>query len=143
MSRPYERFPDIFANQFWREYPYLLPCLVAACCCCMAFIATMVVFKEVTICIMTWIAARLIASRHRLYHPYVHPKIRTFRHMSLLTGLLSSPTLLTIPSYTLAHRPSTFFIGHLSLSSQIMLYSSSSRYHLRQPSLYFFHLPFR
>ncbi|KAH7099280.1 MFS general substrate transporter [Auriculariales sp. MPI-PUGE-AT-0066] len=30
LSQPHERFGHWFANAFWQEYPYLLPCLVAA-----------------------------------------------------------------------------------------------------------------
>jgi hypothetical protein len=31
LSNPYERFPAVFgAYEFWKEYPYALPCFVVA-----------------------------------------------------------------------------------------------------------------
>ena len=30
LSHPYDRFPRVFGYSFWRDYPYLLPCLFSA-----------------------------------------------------------------------------------------------------------------
>ena len=47
LSRPHERFPILFGNWFWEEYPYLLPCLFAAAACAFCFIFIWIFLKEV------------------------------------------------------------------------------------------------
>ncbi|KAG6829997.1 hypothetical protein H0H92_002688 [Tricholoma furcatifolium] len=46
LSKPAERFPDVFGAKFWKEYPYFLPCLVPAAFVLVAFLVTLVFFKE-------------------------------------------------------------------------------------------------
>ncbi|TFK62044.1 MFS general substrate transporter [Pluteus cervinus] len=46
LSKPADRFPRYFDNSFWREYPYLLPCVAAASFIFVAFVVTACVFKE-------------------------------------------------------------------------------------------------
>jgi hypothetical protein len=47
LSRPHERFPNVFGGSLWKEYPYFLPCLVASAITFVGFITTLVLFKEV------------------------------------------------------------------------------------------------
>ncbi|KAI0316454.1 MFS general substrate transporter [Amylostereum chailletii] len=45
-SRPHDRFPNIFQNPFWEEYPYFLPCVVAAAFTSIAFVLVALFLKE-------------------------------------------------------------------------------------------------
>ncbi|KZP05226.1 MFS general substrate transporter [Athelia psychrophila] len=45
-AEPYVRFPSAFDGPFWRSYPYLLPCLLAACGCVGAFLMILMIFNE-------------------------------------------------------------------------------------------------
>ncbi|KAF9016610.1 major facilitator superfamily transporter [Hymenopellis radicata] len=45
-ARPHERFPGVFDNWFWVEYPYFLPCLISGICAFAGFLLTLCVFKE-------------------------------------------------------------------------------------------------
>lgn len=47
LAKPTERFPKFFSGDFWRQYPYFLPCLVAATLVFTSFLITMSLFKEV------------------------------------------------------------------------------------------------
>lgn len=51
LSRPHERFPALFGNWFWEEYPYLLPCLFSAAFCAFCFVITWLFLKEVSVLI--------------------------------------------------------------------------------------------
>ncbi|KAF8644746.1 hypothetical protein AX16_008301 [Volvariella volvacea WC 439] len=46
LSRPHERFPHYFNNPFWKQYPYFLPCIASAVFVLIAFLITLVLFKE-------------------------------------------------------------------------------------------------
>jgi len=46
LSRPHERFPTLFGNWFWREYPYLLPCLFSATYCIFCLVFAWLFLKE-------------------------------------------------------------------------------------------------
>ncbi|PFH46778.1 hypothetical protein AMATHDRAFT_153861 [Amanita thiersii Skay4041] len=46
LSRPQERFPKVFGNRFWKEYPYFLPCVATASFVLVMSIVTMVFLKE-------------------------------------------------------------------------------------------------
>ncbi|KAF8876549.1 major facilitator superfamily domain-containing protein [Infundibulicybe gibba] len=45
-SRPHERFPQVFGGQFWRDYPYFLPCLVTSGYVGVSFIIGLLFLKE-------------------------------------------------------------------------------------------------
>jgi hypothetical protein len=47
LSRPQDRWPDHFSHPFWGEYPYFLPCLVAAVYALVALILSTMYLKEV------------------------------------------------------------------------------------------------
>lgn len=47
LEHPSEHFPQYFTHPFWKEYPYSLPCFVAAFMAVFAFIITLFFFKEV------------------------------------------------------------------------------------------------
>ena len=47
LARPYERFPEYFKDDFWREYPYFLSCLGPAIVGSISFLITLFFFKEV------------------------------------------------------------------------------------------------
>ncbi|KAF8630250.1 hypothetical protein AX15_003027 [Amanita polypyramis BW_CC] len=46
LSRPHERFPSYFNSEFWKEYPYFLPCLGVAIFAFISFLLTLFFFKE-------------------------------------------------------------------------------------------------
>jgi len=46
LARPSDRFPDHFTGDFWKRYPYYLPCLVASVILAMTFLVTQIFFKE-------------------------------------------------------------------------------------------------
>ncbi|KAH9059712.1 MFS general substrate transporter, partial [Lactarius vividus] len=48
LSRPQDRWPHIFSHSFWADYPYFLPCLVAATFTCLSFIITGLYLEEVS-----------------------------------------------------------------------------------------------
>ncbi|KAI0298429.1 hypothetical protein B0F90DRAFT_1732264 [Multifurca ochricompacta] len=47
LSRPQDRWPDLFSHPFWASYPYFLPCLAAAALSCLSFIIAALFLKEV------------------------------------------------------------------------------------------------
>ncbi|KAI9455165.1 MFS general substrate transporter [Lactarius psammicola] len=46
LSRPQERWPQIFSHPFWANYPYFLPCLLAATFTCLSFVITGLYLEE-------------------------------------------------------------------------------------------------
>ncbi|TFK27818.1 MFS general substrate transporter [Coprinopsis marcescibilis] len=46
LARPHERFPKYFDTQFWRKYPYLLPCLATGSFVLVSFFIALTWFKE-------------------------------------------------------------------------------------------------
>ncbi|KAH9165757.1 MFS general substrate transporter [Lactarius sanguifluus] len=50
LSRPQDRWPGVFSHSFWAEYPYFLPCSVAAACGCASFAANVIYLKETMNC---------------------------------------------------------------------------------------------
>ncbi|KAI0046335.1 major facilitator superfamily transporter [Auriscalpium vulgare] len=46
LSRPHDRFPQIFGNEFWVRYPYFLPCAVAAGLSVVSWFVAAVSLKE-------------------------------------------------------------------------------------------------
>ncbi|KAH9039470.1 MFS general substrate transporter [Lactarius deliciosus] len=50
LSRPQERWPDVFSHSFWAEYPYFLPCFAVAACGCASFAANVIYLKETMNC---------------------------------------------------------------------------------------------
>ncbi|EAU85270.2 major facilitator superfamily transporter [Coprinopsis cinerea okayama7 len=45
-ARPSDQFPTLFTDQFWKDYPYFLPCLVSALFVAICVIITIFWFKE-------------------------------------------------------------------------------------------------
>ncbi|KAH9059732.1 major facilitator superfamily domain-containing protein [Lactarius vividus] len=50
LSRPQDRWPGVFSHSFWAEYPYFLPCFVAAICGCASLTANVIYLKETMNC---------------------------------------------------------------------------------------------
>jgi len=50
LSRPQDRWPRVFSHSLWAEYPYFLPCLVAAACGCASLTANAIYLKETVHC---------------------------------------------------------------------------------------------
>ncbi|KAH9169256.1 major facilitator superfamily domain-containing protein [Lactarius sanguifluus] len=48
LSRPQDHWPHAFSHPFWADYPYFLPCLVAASFTCLSFVIT-ALYQEETI----------------------------------------------------------------------------------------------
>jgi len=46
LSRPQDRWPDLFSHRFWGEYPYFLPCLAAVTYALLAFTLAAIFLKE-------------------------------------------------------------------------------------------------
>lgn len=46
LSRPQDHWPDRFSHPFWAEYPYFLPCLVAAAYAFLSFFVTAMYLEE-------------------------------------------------------------------------------------------------
>ncbi|PFH51071.1 hypothetical protein AMATHDRAFT_143366 [Amanita thiersii Skay4041] len=46
LARPHERFPRVFSGEFWKEYPYFLPCAVSAGCVFVSFMVALLCFQE-------------------------------------------------------------------------------------------------
>jgi len=47
LSRPQDRWPNLFSHPFWAEYPYFLPCLAVSAFACLPFAITAMYLKEV------------------------------------------------------------------------------------------------
>jgi hypothetical protein len=47
LSRPYERFPNVFGGAFWHKYPYFLPCFASACFSALSFLLALSFLEEV------------------------------------------------------------------------------------------------
>ncbi|KAI0346590.1 MFS general substrate transporter [Trametopsis cervina] len=46
LSKPHDRWPEIFTDPFWTQYPYFLPCATAAGFSALVFVITAVLLKE-------------------------------------------------------------------------------------------------
>ncbi|KAF8267246.1 MFS general substrate transporter [Lactarius quietus] len=46
LSRPQDRWPQTFSHPFWADYPYFLPCLVAASFTCFSVVTTALYLEE-------------------------------------------------------------------------------------------------
>ncbi|KAI9452896.1 MFS general substrate transporter [Lactarius psammicola] len=46
LSRPQNRWPNLFSHPFWGEYPYFLPCLAVSAFACLPFAITAMYLKE-------------------------------------------------------------------------------------------------
>ncbi|KAH9027867.1 major facilitator superfamily transporter [Lactarius pseudohatsudake] len=46
LSRPQDRWPHVFSHSFWADYPYFLPCLVAAIFLCLSLVITGLYLEE-------------------------------------------------------------------------------------------------
>lgn len=47
LARPQDNFPRLFSSPFWAEFPYFLPCGVAAGFSLLTFVAVLLFLKEV------------------------------------------------------------------------------------------------
>jgi hypothetical protein len=47
-SKPHDRWPDVFTGRFWTDYPYFLPCGIAAAFSALTFTITALFLKEVS-----------------------------------------------------------------------------------------------
>jgi hypothetical protein len=47
LSRPRDRWPDLFSHPFWGEYPYFLPCLATVTYALVVFTLAAIFLKEV------------------------------------------------------------------------------------------------
>ncbi|KAH9026663.1 major facilitator superfamily domain-containing protein, partial [Lactarius hengduanensis] len=47
LSRPQDRWPNVFSHPFWGEYPYFLPCLTTAAYSLLSFTLAAIFLKEV------------------------------------------------------------------------------------------------
>jgi hypothetical protein len=55
LSDPYDRYPNTFGKfEFWKNYPYALPCFVIAFYCITAWILAFFCLEEVRIMARKW-----------------------------------------------------------------------------------------
>ena len=47
LSKPHDRWPGVFSNPFWIEYPYFLPCAASALFSVFVFVVTLFFLQEV------------------------------------------------------------------------------------------------
>jgi hypothetical protein len=47
LSRPQDRWPNVFSHPFWGKYPYFLPCLATAAYGIVLFSVAAIFLKEV------------------------------------------------------------------------------------------------
>ena len=47
LSRPQDRWPNVFSHPFWNTYPYFLPCLTSAAYACVSLIIVANFLEEV------------------------------------------------------------------------------------------------
>lgn len=47
LSRPHEKYPELFDTEFWRTYPYFLPCACSSLICLAAAVVVGLLFEEV------------------------------------------------------------------------------------------------
>ena len=47
LSRPHDRWPNVFTHPFWIQYPYFLPCAAASAFSVICFVITVLYLKEV------------------------------------------------------------------------------------------------
>ncbi|KAH9054526.1 MFS general substrate transporter [Lactarius vividus] len=50
LSRPQDRWPNVFSHPFWGEYPYFLPCLATAAYALLSFSLAAIFLKETVKC---------------------------------------------------------------------------------------------
>ena len=70
-AEPYLRFPVAFNGLFWRRFPYLLPCLLAACSCLGAILIIFLTFNEVS---SSRLLLNLKRSPYDFYARHSHPR---------------------------------------------------------------------
>ena len=63
-SRRQDRWPNIFSHHFWADFPYFLPCLVAATFTCLSFIIGAFYLEEVC-CFLLFEESYVIAASRR------------------------------------------------------------------------------
>jgi hypothetical protein len=70
LSRPHDRWPELFSNSFWKEYPYFLPCAATSTYAMASLIVASVFLKEVgrqSTCRLRWthgISRHYLGLRH-------------------------------------------------------------------------------
>ena len=74
LSRPQDRWPNLFSHPFWSEFPYFLPCLAISAYALVSFSLTATFLKEVGSLLLQkalCLSARLDCeqqSRHEVQH---------------------------------------------------------------------------
>ncbi|KAF8718255.1 hypothetical protein AX14_012063 [Amanita brunnescens Koide BX004] len=106
LARPYERFPEYFKDDFWREYPYFLSCLGPAIIGSISFLITLFFFKET------------LPKRRVLFHSassstIIRPEERS--EPMTLRKLLTYPVILSISNYATLAFLEIMFISLLPL----------------------------
>lgn len=46
LAKPHDRWPNVFSDHFWIQYPYFLPCAASASCSAFAFLIAALFMKE-------------------------------------------------------------------------------------------------
>ncbi|KAF8875938.1 major facilitator superfamily domain-containing protein [Infundibulicybe gibba] len=93
-ARPHERFPQVFREQFWQDYPYFLPCLVTSSFVCISFVIAFLFLEETV--------PKRIRDRHRfsLASRNVTPVDLPHSEPLPLYDLLVYPVIISVSNYT-------------------------------------------
>jgi hypothetical protein len=63
LSRPQDHWPHTFSHSFWADYPYFLPCLVAATFTCLSFVITALYLEEVCFLLLSEVGCAMTSPR--------------------------------------------------------------------------------
>jgi len=94
LSRPSERFPDVFGGYFWKEYPYFLPCVATSSFVFVAFAITLIFFKETVPKKRTRTDHQFNSAPDRILPPHTQSELVTLR------DLLVYPVIISVSNYT-------------------------------------------
>ncbi|KAJ7881008.1 major facilitator superfamily domain-containing protein [Mycena olivaceomarginata] len=98
LTKPHDRFPEIFSGKFWQEFPYFLPCVVAGSFVYFACFLVLAFFKEEC---LTWHTVPgknkpLVSAEGNILHADASPKPKGPRP---LRELLISPVITSVSNY--------------------------------------------
>ncbi|KAF8902180.1 major facilitator superfamily domain-containing protein [Mucidula mucida] len=91
-ARPHDRFPSVFKNSFWEQYPYFLPCLISGACAFAGALLTLFVFKES--------APQKVKARRSASYDSIETQVSS-KHAGPvpLRGLLIFPVIISVSNY--------------------------------------------
>ncbi|KAN0136219.1 efflux pump azaL [Lactarius tabidus] len=95
LSRPQDHWPNRFSHPFWAEYPYFLPCLVAATYALISFIVTAMYLEE------TLEGSPSVRANLNISQKKRTSEVSKQDQPLPLRALLTRPVLLSVSSYAM------------------------------------------